>query len=290
MLTQSATKPRLIVSDLEKYGSLLLDFDCRIIIRAAEVPGLNTLSIITSAIDKLHLPTAGLPPNEAEKLKKWQPSGRGDPLLPHVHIYSESIPWANVANFLAENPPGPAPNFTLTIDSSPLDLQFAPDSKLLIRRAFWDCADVHLVSMSGGHSGVDVYRAHAELAAGLHGRWPLPYFVKLGAREKIMAEFQNYEGHVRSYVPFHLGPHLVPERCCLGATKGIIVGDYVAESESLRDCARQGRANSAIAASSIERLSAGIVGQRKNQLPFLNFSRIDFRTALRQLALRLLAH
>ena len=37
------------------------------------------------------------------------------------------------------------------------------------------------------------------------------------------------------------------ERCCLGSGEGIIVGDYVEESESLRDCASDGRAVPAIA-------------------------------------------
>jgi hypothetical protein len=71
--------------------------------------------------------------------------------------------------------------------------------------------------------------------------------VKIGDRGKIFEEYWLYEEKVDPYVPFHLGPHLIRERCCLGATRGIIVGDYVEESESLRDCASQGRATTAIA-------------------------------------------
>jgi hypothetical protein len=37
------------------------------------------------------------------------------------------------------------------------------------------------------------------------------------------------------------------DRCCLGATSGLIVGDYVEESESLGHCACDGRSASAIA-------------------------------------------
>jgi len=44
-----------------------------------------------------------------------------------------------------------------------------------------------------------------------------------------------------------LGPHLIPERCFLGAYEGIVVTDFVEESEGLVDCAMAGRAAAAIA-------------------------------------------
>jgi hypothetical protein len=100
--------------------------------------------------------------------------------------------------------------------------------------------------MIEGRSGVNVYRAYAELASGVHGRWPLPFFVKIGDRTKIFSEYLNYEEDVDPDVPFHLGPHLTPQRCCLGANSGLIVGDFVEGSESLVDCARDGRAASII--------------------------------------------
>jgi len=121
------------------------------------------------------------------------------------------------------------------------------EARLLIQRAFWDCADINLVKTTEGHSGATVYHAHAELTAGVHGPWPQPYFVKIGKRAKILTEYTKYEQHVDPYIPFHLGPQLEPERCCLGATQGIIVGDFVEESEDLLDCACEGRAAAAIA-------------------------------------------
>lgn len=69
----------------------------------------------------------------------------------------------------------------------------------------------------------------------------------MGPREPIFQEFENYADAVDGFVPFHLGPHLVFRRCCLGSTEGIIVGDWVEESENLADSARSGRAVSAIA-------------------------------------------
>ena len=258
VFTQRADKPLQIAASLKKHGLRLLDFDCRIILR----PAPNQVSIITNIVDELRLPTAGLPALEAAKLDKWQPAARGDPPPPHARLFHESVPWSNVANFIVESPPGnaPAPISSLAVKVDERDdagkthrSQLRPESELLIRRAFWDCTDVHLVPMpvNDGRSGVPVYRAYAELAPGHMkgqiGGWPQPYFVKIGNRYKIFDEYENYEDNVDPYIPFHLGPHLVPERCCLGAHEGIIVGDFVEESESLRDSARRGCASAAIA-------------------------------------------
>ena len=101
--------------------------------------------------------------------------------------------------------------------------------------------------MVGGLSGVQVYRAYAELTAHQTAHWPLPYFLKIGNRNEIFDEYQNYERQGRAYIPFHLGPRLDGERCCLGSQQGILVGDYVDESESLRDCASDGRGAAPIA-------------------------------------------
>jgi hypothetical protein len=100
--------------------------------------------------------------------------------------------------------------------------------------------------MDDGRSGAAVYRAHAELAQGQLGPWPSPFFVKIGPRQKIYNEYKNYLACVHPYIPFHLGPRLVLQRCGLGAHTGVIVGDYVDESESLNSCAIENRAAAAI--------------------------------------------
>jgi hypothetical protein len=251
VFTQSAEKPLRIAKELEKHARHLLDYDCRIILR----PAPNGLSILINVIDQLEIPTVGLPLQEAEKLSKWQNPKDGNPPLPYVRYFDESIPWSTVANFIAESPPGAAPNHALNIKiEDRVDSEgkrhkstLRAQSTLLLQRAFWDCKDLHLVPMDEGYSGVGVYRACAELTGGLHGQWPQPHFVKIGKRGKIFAEYKIYEENVDPYVPFHLGPHLVRERCCLGANEGAIVGDYVEESESLRNCACDGRSASAIA-------------------------------------------
>jgi hypothetical protein len=251
VFVQSAQKPLQIASYIENHAARLLDYDCQIILR----PGSEELSfeptILTNTVNKIRLWTAWLPPKQAALLKWLGPPGALPP-FPRAHFFSFEILWTDIANVVAENPPGPAPNTSLQISVQPVTggapaPSLSDDEKLLIRRAFSDCADISLEPVGGGRSGLSVYRAHAELEQGLEGRWPQPYFVKIGDRQKVFAEYENYEGRVRPYVPFHLGPHLDSKRCCLGARKGVIVGDYVEESESLRDCACEGRAASAIA-------------------------------------------
>ncbi len=61
-----------------------------------------------------------------------------------------------------------------------------------------------------------------------------------------MDEYDKYCGHIFEYVPFHLGPRLRRDRCNLGSTQGILVGDFVEGAESLISCARGARCGHAI--------------------------------------------
>lgn len=243
----------------------------------------NYTSIITHTINDLRLPTARIYSTETGKPSDWQPIDDGDPPLPHARVFDTAVLWNDVANFIAAHPSGNAPRDApyLKIDAKDkggkdikFDGTYPPDdpsnhdlpvdeknekkkgnnlnhgSELLLRRAFWDCKEVHLVAMTDGLSGVPVFRAFPEFALGQAGdgaRGTRPYFVKIGDRKQIYDEYRNYVDYVGPYVPFHLGPHLVLERCCLGAEQGVIVGDLVDESESLRSCASDGRAALAIA-------------------------------------------
>jgi len=245
VFTQIESKPLQVARDLERHARRLLDYDCRVILR----PTPQGISIITNKINNLMLPTAGLPEEEAKQLSKWQ-KPEGDPPLPYVRYFGTIVTWNEIANNVAESPSGPAPNLALnpSVESKgKKKITLPDDSKLLLQRAFYDCSDLHLTALDDGKSGVRVYRACAELKGGLFGQWPQPHFIKIGDRKKVFAEYEVYEGYVDPYVPFHLGPHLIRDRCCLGAREGVIVGDYVEESESLRYCAYDGRSASAIA-------------------------------------------
>jgi hypothetical protein len=246
IFSQSIDKPLQVAQGLENHAQRLLNYDCLVVIRPGSAALSEDPSIFTNVLVRLHLWTAGLPSKEAAKLK-WQESSDAVPPLPHVAYFGYAVSWPFIANAVADNPSGTAPNLDLKITVDDVVKKLDPDSELLVRRAFWDCADIHLVAMDEGNSGVRVYRAYAELACGLYGQWPQAFFVKIGDRSKIFAEYTMYEENVDPYIPFHLGPHLARERCCLGASLGLIVGDFVEESESLGDCAYQGRAATAIA-------------------------------------------
>lgn len=239
-------EPPSIETALRAHAKRLLDFGINIILRTNP----DALPSIIEVINELKVPIGGVPLPDAEKLEA-QKGQSGDPPIPCVQYYSEPASWAFIANFVSDNAVGPAPNSNLSIavDLAPEEQQkvLTDSAKLLLQRAFWDCSGVHLSPITTGNSGVDVFRACAELSGGLHGQWPQPHFVKLGNRQKILSEYINYIGHVDPYIPFHLGPHLVTDRCCLGASDGILVGDYVEESEDLCDCAPEGRSAPAIA-------------------------------------------
>jgi len=264
VLVQTSDKPSKLIRDLQDLAIRLLDWDCRIIIRPASDELAHS---IVPAVNSLGLPIYGLPP-KAEALRARKTSDPGEPPLPHIRVFGPKTPWIDVANFVADHLPSRPPSSTLRFDgpaANTLDQSHA----LMLRRAFADCLTVHLAVDSGepGKSGATVYRVHAELEGGQIGQWPLPYFAKVGPRNKVYTEYVNYEQKVRHYVPFHLGPHLIRDRCHLGATLGVIVGDWVEESESLRQCASSGRAAPSIACLFDRTLIGWYRGARKDPRP-----------------------
>lgn len=243
VFTQQPTKLPRIVQELKQNASLPLDFDCRVIVRLAPGPA-NTSGNAGRAVLTTLSPSLGLPIAELG-------DPNGEPPFPHLHVFDTGVAWNEVANYVLQHPSERLPvSDTLpsitTITHSGASLNLTSSQARLVRRAFFDCSEVHLVAHDDGRSGVMVCRAHATLRTSHLGPWPVPYFVKLGARAKILTEYQNYHRYVEPYIPFHLGPHLVQARCHLGATEGIIVGEYVDESESLLACAQAGRAAAAI--------------------------------------------
>ncbi|HEY1697330.1 MAG TPA: hypothetical protein VGG39_34450 [Polyangiaceae bacterium] len=241
VFTQTRTRPTEIAAQLATYGKRLLDFDCNVLV--LHLPG--GAGPIANVANAHQLPIARLPANEvpevAEEIRRWQRT-TGDLPRPHLRLYVQGLAWNEIANYEMVHPAGPAPDPDVQVEAS---RGKAVDTtvRLLTRRAFHGCSEVHLRPMAGGHSGAKVFLAHVEF----RGRWSLPYFVKTGERNQIIDEYKRYEEHVDPYVPFHLGPRLDLARCGLGADKGILVGDFVDESECLLDCAREGRASTAIA-------------------------------------------
>jgi hypothetical protein len=241
VFTQKADRPTEVASDLGRYGARILDLGCNVIVRPL---GGYVRSIANIANDG-RLPIAGLQDEVrdiAAEIGRWQ-KGPGDPPRPHLHLYFPAVPWRDIANDEMEHPAGPPPFADLRIlptrGAPPPDAGFSR----LAKRAFRDCREIHLAPLPGGKSGASVFLAFADV----RGTWSMPFFVKMGERGEIFEEYRKYEDHVDAYVPFHLGPNLDYARCFLGAHDGLLVGDFVEESESLLDCARDGRASPAIA-------------------------------------------
>jgi len=251
IFSQNAQKPTRIFGELSRYAKTLLANDCRIYVRVAQ-PEVNSdrmRAIAVNAIHTLELPPSGLSDEERASLGKRVGEHKLPAFAPFVHLCGRPNDWLEIARTIRDNPAGKAPNLLMhvdAIDSKGKAVKLTEEQQLLIRRAFWNCASVHLVGMGDGLSGVPAFRAYAELAQGLLGKWPYLYFVKVGSREKIAAEYWRYQANALEYIPYHLGPRLRQDRCGLAASEGIIVGDYVSGAEKLRDCAKDGRAAPAI--------------------------------------------
>ncbi|MFZ5480848.1 MAG: phosphotransferase [Myxococcota bacterium] len=154
---------------------------------------------------------------------------------PCVELVQETPGWlAPDAEKMARHVAGRAHSRTVDIEGAALEAE----DRLLVERAFADCTSVRLESLPGGRSA-RVYRAHATLGTGGIARTPLPFFVKCDDRRSIRREADHYREFVDALIPFQFRPHLDPERCFLGAIRGVLVGDFVEGAEPLWRCARR---------------------------------------------------
>ena len=204
-------------------------------------------------------------------------------LTPTVHILDiHSEPWTQVAKILKYYPRGKPPSFDLKLE--PVDehhevvINLFSEQKVLVQRAFHDCSDVKLIRHPEGRSGVCTYRAFAVRRSTLEDihvstNQPYQFFVKLGVRKQIAKEYTAYRDISLEHIPFHLGPRLRLDRCALGAEQGIIVCDYVGDSEKLLDCARDGRAVPVIASLFNTTLRAWLDGSSESQKPLQDYLR-----------------
>lgn len=253
---QAESKPSKIYGDLEKYASTLLAHDCRIYVQhLPHLPGPRgnyRRLLVVNAIETQNLPAEAYSLNEAERATF---TGKRTALdrptySPFVYVVPDSCDWREMANVIRNNPAGAAPNIATKVEliaGGEDDRSRTTEGRLLLQRAFHDCKKVDLVPLSNGMSNASTYRVHAELQDNvIPTQWPYMYFVKLGERQDIAKEYNNYRESAIGHVPFHLGPRLKLDRCNLGHTLGILVSDYVVGAEALRDCARDGRAAAAV--------------------------------------------
>ncbi len=252
VFVQNPSKPTALLRQLTALAPTYLWNDRRIFIDPAPAVenGPDYRRQIVNALDGLHLPPSGLGEGDISAFGDWF-SGISEPIhTPFVHILGKPHDWRTVAGLIQANPAGPSPNFDLSIeifDEDGRPGRFAKgveeEQEMLVRRAFHNCRSVRLIRMGNGLSGVDVYKAFALLRQGAVGSdWPYLSFAKIGDRSKVAREFLAYQMNALENVPFHLGPRLRRERCGLAHLQGIVVGDFVAGAQPLRDCARRGTA------------------------------------------------
>ncbi len=155
-------------------------------------------------------------------------------------------PLYEVAEAFARHDSGREANVTLEI--SPVSkkiLELDDPRRSLLQRAFNDCRSILLDPLTGGWSA-KVFSVHAVFKDSRVGPRPLPFFAKIDSRNRINQEIKNYKEFTAHFIPFNLRPNLDETRCFCGAAEGILVGNFVEQSESLRDVAIRGAAQPAI--------------------------------------------
>lgn len=156
-----------------------------------------------------------------------------------VRSRTGSVPSFECAENIARHNAGRHANIDLQIQLPP-DVYLDADQEFIVRRAFSDCTIVSLEPLSGGLSATAFF-AQATLTASEVGPRPLPFFVKIDDAHKILTEVNNYELYATHHIPWYLRPNLDPSRCLQGVDRGILVGSFVEQSESLWQAVLNGK-------------------------------------------------
>ena len=254
LFRQTAEHPGRITEQLQRLAPTLLSHGCLVFIQPVPVVEgsgttyLRLRRLFVKAIDALQLSASGLTADEFSTLGAWL---NPTPLTPLVHVMERPDDWEGLLMYLQLHVPEraatPGPRIVHR-DSDGIEKDLDIERTLLVQRAFWDGAEVRLEQLRNGLSGVNAYRAFLQQRNSVTGsEYPYRYFVKIGPRNKVAAEYLAYRDIALEHLPYHLGPRLRLDRCALGHRCGILVSDYVNGAEPLRDCARDGRAVGAIA-------------------------------------------
>lgn len=234
---QQSDRPNRISREPEML-SALLDSGIPIFINPAAVePGREMPAFrenLLNALDSTGLPVAK---GGTEK---------GSVFTPAIQILGETDSWEELSEFIRKYPSGAPPNLALVpevYDSQHAVRTLSSHDLEILRRAFSSYSKLKLIENHEGRSGVSTFRAFATREGDPVGTSrPYEYFVKVGTREQVAKEYSAYRQSALEHIPYHLGPRLRLDRCALGASRGIIVCDYVNGAEKLCECAKDGRA------------------------------------------------
>lgn len=281
--THDPKKLNTLPRELRTAAVDLLNHDVRVYIRIATDEKLTDTPrrLVVSALLEGEIPVANLRPDEWQAIPESRRGRENNFLMPSVYIFESASLWPDIAAVVCDRPAGPPPKSELKFDEEFLRDKFDPvghpERVMLIQRAFWNCSELRLIALPSGMSGAPVFKAYGSLEAALvpqgeTGAYPHLYFVKIGPRKKIADEYDKYIWHISEYVPFYLRPRLRLDRCNLGSTQGILVGDFVEGTESLITCARAARCGHAIS----NLFDKTLGGWRKQRFPNASRSLRDY--------------
>lgn len=246
VLHQGTQRPTAIGPVLSSHVERLLDHGCMVFVLAS----LTGERVVRNTLRQSGVTVVAPGPRGEDTLYRAGRPTEESPALPYVRVFTTRPPlrqhWEQhlfdvLRQYDAPRCSDRPASVTCNL-SGPGASGVECSDRLLLARAFSDCSEVHLLPLGEGRSGAGVYLAHATLKEGLLGPRMVPLFVKLDGRVKVLREWRNYRDVVQPYVPFHLGPSLHMDRCAVGAHRGILVGDYIEDSEVLTACTREGRA------------------------------------------------
>ncbi|MDI1344020.1 MAG: phosphotransferase [Pseudolabrys sp.] len=152
---------------------------------------------------------------------------------------------AAISEKLARHDPGPELG-KAKIQTAGLKIQADPAISKLLQRAFWDCDTITVEPLLGGKTAKGTYRVFASLAGPELGPQPMPFFVKIGNRQDIEDEKENYRRRAEPFIPFHLRPSLNEARCVSTLTSAALVCNFVDSAIALRETLRNGQGAGAI--------------------------------------------
>ena len=160
---------------------------------------------------------------------------RYEALSDQHRIRSIPLDLHNLLHQILLHDPGPARNVQLDVNGG---MRVTPEHRLLLERSFHDCSSIRLKSIASGFSGANTFIVDATLKESFAGPEPMPFFVKLGRSNKLKDEMQRFRIYAEHHVPWYLRPNFVAERSRYGIPEGVLVGTFVQDSKSLRDCIR----------------------------------------------------
>lgn len=163
--------------------------------------------------------------NTSEYERDTEPFARSHPNVTMFHGNYEIT-----AQSAARHVPGPGANVNLRLEG---DVPEDPEAITLLRRALHDLTSARLRLIPGARSGASVWLVTPGIEDQL--RMSRPWLIKLHDKLSIDKERSNFASQVENRIPWDTRPRVCSERCVIGATKALLVQDFVENAQPLRE-------------------------------------------------------